>query len=790
MKLKFRAEKKDWIMFGIYAVVLLYFVAIAVLNLAQFASGDVDRPFHGFNPFPAFGPHFLGITIVLYIIALIASLFSVSDRFFDMEKGFGFSTESKKEKGYSRWLDEKELKSQDDIEVVDVKAENAEAGGIPLINDGKKMWVDNSEGHNIIIGSTGAGKSQITMFPLIKSLAKHDESMIITDPKGELFEGTSSMLKKRGYNVVVLNFRDPQNGSGWNPLHLPYEYYKKGNKDKAQELVEDLAINILYDQNAQNQDPFWEKTSADYFSGICLGLFEDAKEEEINLNSVNAFTTIGEEKSGPNATYVNEYFGTKDPTSPAYISASATIIAPTETKGSILAVFKQKLRLFAARENVSEMLSHSDFEMEDIGKKKTAVFIVIQDEKTTYHPLVTIFIKQCYEALVDYAQSCGGKLPYRTNFLLDEFANMPKLNDIVTMVSAARSRKMRFFFVIQNFAQLSEKYGKNVADTIRGNCMNIIYLISTELAALEEISKMCGEIKVKSGKGDKAKEETRPLITVSDLQKLKMGEVILLRSRMDPFRTKLKMDWQMDWGDLFKTEPRGNFDLYPQREKESVHVFDLKGYVQKKKEERINEIMGNRLNKNATPGMPMPNMMPKPRKTNNINYNDMIKRIDARIAELEAMEKEEEANLSRAKSGKTVVTPKTGLPDIEIVKPMPMTKELEEKFKEQIKPNKEKQKEEKIEIKEEIKTETKEQPKQEIKETPVKEETKQEKPNKKENSKEKAKPKTVHEIGNKKEIANKITNNINKNIEKEQPKDENYITDDQFFDDFFADDDE
>ena len=184
MKLKFRAEKKDWIMFGIYAVVLLYFVAIAVLNLAQFASGDVDHPFHGFNPLPAFEPGFLGITIVLYIIALIASVLSVSDRFFDREKGLGFSTESKKEKGYSRWLSEKELKNQSDIEVVNIKDENAEAGGMPLINDGKKMWVDNGEGHNIIIGSTGAGKSQITMFPLIKSLAKHDESMIITDPKG------------------------------------------------------------------------------------------------------------------------------------------------------------------------------------------------------------------------------------------------------------------------------------------------------------------------------------------------------------------------------------------------------------------------------------------------------------------------------------------------------------------------------------------------------------------------------------------------------------------------------
>lgn len=791
MKLKFRAEKKDWIMFGIYAVILLYFVAIAVLNLAQFASGDIDHPFHGFNPLPAFGPSFLGITIVLYIIALIASILSVSDRFFDREKGLGFITGSKKEKGYSRWLEEKELKEQKDIELVNIKDENAEAGGMPLINDGKKMWVDNGEGHNIIIGSTGAGKSQITMFPLIKSLAKHDESMIITDPKGELYEGTSEMLRKRGYNVVILNFRDPQRGSGWNPLHLPYQYYKAGNRDKAQEIIEDLAINILVSADTNNQDPFWENTSADYFSGICLGLFEDAKEDEINLNSINSFTTVGEEKSGPNSTFVNEYFNSKGSDSSAYIKASSTIIAPNETKGSILSVFKEKLTKIASRENISEMLSHSDFELSDIGKKKTAVFIVIQDEKTTYHSLVTIFVKQCYEALVDYAQSQGGKLPYRTNFLLDEFANMPKLNDIVTMVSAARSRKMRFFFVIQNFAQLSEKYGKNVADTIRGNCNNIIYLISTELAALEEISKMCGETKVKSGKGDKAKEETRPLITVSDLQKLKMGEIILLRSRLDPFRTKLKMDWEMDWGELYKTEPRGNFDLYPQREKEAVHIFDLKGYVNKKKEERINEIIGSQMGKQKAPNIP--NITPKPKKAPNINYNEMIKRIDARIAELEAMEKEEQENITKAKSGKQA-TSTNAIPNVEFVSPVPMTKEMEEKFVSAKKENNLPKKP--IEIKEtsnEISVEEKEKPKKEIapkEKSPKKENDKKEEKKNETSKEETAKPKTIHEIGNKKELADKITSNINKNNESEEPVNNNYITDDQFFDDFFADDDD
>ncbi len=772
MKLRFRADLKDWIMFAIYAVILLYFVAIAVLNLAQFASGDIDKPFHGFNPFPAFGPRYLAVTIVVYIFALVASVLSVSDRFFDMEKGLGISAEGKKaDKGYSRWLDDRELKRDKDIEAVDIKAETADAGGMPLINNGKRMWVDNGGYHNIIVGSTGSGKSQITMFPLIKSLAKHDESMIVTDPKGELYEGTCEMLKERGYNVLVLNFRDPQRGSGWNPLHLPYQFYKQGNRDKANELVDDLGINILVDP--KSPDPFWEHVSADYFSGICAGLFEDAKEEEINLNSVNVFTTVGEEKSGPNTVFANDYFNTKDPTSPAYVSASATIIAPSDTKGSILSVFKQKLRMFAARENISEMLSHSDFDFEDIGSKKTAVFIVIQDEKKTYHPLVTIFVKQCYEALVDYAQKCGGKLPYRTNFLLDEFANMPKLSDVETMVSAARSRNMRFYFVIQNFAQLAEVYGKNTADTIRGNCGNIIYLISTELAALEEISKMCGEVKVKTGKGDKEKEETRPLITVSDLQKLQMGEIILLRSRLDPFRTKVKLDHEIDWGPLYATASRGNDAIYPDREKKQVHIFDLKGYVQKKKEERVNEIIGKNMGAKAPAGIPNmfgPISQNQPKRPP-IDIEAFAKRIDARIAELEAEEAAEKARIEQAKArgknkiGQVEVIPKPAIP--------PVIKEVSKK---KVEPEEPKKEIKKAEPKKEVKKVQKEEPTPEIK------------PVKKESKFVTASPKQIHEIKqDKDEFAAKVSSNLNK---KEPEHNDNYVTDDQFFDDFFSDDEQ
>ena len=631
MKLKLKAEARDWIIFVIYAVFLFFLICVAVVNLGTFAT---ESRFSGFNPFLAFQRDYIGPTMVFYLGALIASFVSVQNHFFEREKGIGFSVGAKKEKGYSRWATDKEFKK--DLEKILPDQEKCQKGGIPLINSGKEIWVDPSGYHNMIIGSTGSGKSQAISKPFIRVMAKAGESMIVTDPKGELYEDTSLELKERGYNIIVLNFRDPQRGNCWNPFSLPYKLYKEGNIDKATELLEDLAKNILYDESSKGQDPFWENTSADYFTGLSLALFDDAKEDEININSINLMSTVGEDKIG-GTTYIKEYFSDKDQSSGAYVNVSSTLMAPSDTKGSILSVFKQKIKLFSSRENLSEMLSHSDFDIEDIGREKTAVFIVIQDEKKTYHPLVTIFLKQCYETLVRVAQENGSKLKYRTNFLLDEFANMPPLTDVDAMVSAARSRNIKLSFIIQNFSQLNDVYGKEKAETIRGNCGNTIYILSTELSALEEISKMCGD--VKSKKDDKT--DSRPLVTVSDLQKLKEEEAIILRSRMNPYKTKLKFDYKIDWGKKYEKAK------YPNREKIKVTTFDLKGYVNKKRDKKINEMLGG--NSSKIPSMP--NIFgPKPSAP---DLDSIVKRIDAKIAEMEAEERKEQ---EKRQAKKQVIT--------------------------------------------------------------------------------------------------------------------------------------
>ena len=676
--MKFRISKKDLIILAVFLVLLLYLCAVGVVNFVTFgATGTLA----GLNPIPAF-TQYLALTLLLYIVCVIVIFASVSSYVFEKKgkKGIGLVVEDKVETGYSSWAKDKDIKTDRGIDAVDYTAPTVKAAGIPLIYDTKKhqVWVDNGEYHTVVIGASGSGKSQCIVKPLVNLLAKKGESMIITDPKGELYTSAAHRLKDLGYNVIVLNFRDPLKGNAWNPLTLPYQYMKMGNMDKATELLDDVALNILYDPNNKGE-PFWEKSAADFFSGLALGLFEDAKEEEININSISVMSTSGEDRLGP-STYTKEYFTMKGEASSAYTFASNTINAPSDTKGGIMSTFRQKIRLFASRQNLSEMLGHSDFSILDIGKQKTAVFIVIHDEKTTYHALATIFIKQAYETLIDVAQKNGGKLPIRTNFILDEFANMPPLKDVDSMVTAARSRDMRFTFIIQNFAQLNDVYGKEVAEVIRGNCGNTIYLISSELAALEEISKMCGEVKSK----EKDKTASTPLVTVSDLQKFKMGEALLIRMRKGPFKTKLQFDYKTNWGYEQIDEP------FPERAAKPVALFDIKAFVKEKKKEQSlnnpqanNNPFGPNLFDNPFGSSPFGGTNPFGTSTNpfgpsnpfettstsspstpsgGLDLDAMLKDIDRKIAELDAEEaKEKEANAKKEET--------TKLPETEIKEP-------------------------------------------------------------------------------------------------------------------------
>ena len=255
---------------------------------------------------------------------------------------------------------------------------------------------------------------------------------------------------------------------------------------------------------------------------------------------------------------------------------------------------------------------------------------------------------------------------------------MPPLKDVTTMITASRSRHIRFTFIIQNYAQLNSVYGKEDAETIKGNCGNIIYLISAELAALEEISKMCGE--VKSKKDDKT--ASTPLVTVSDLQRMKQFEAIILRMRKQPYKVMQTPDFKINWGKKYKKAE------YPHREKRPVHVFDLKTFVKEQRQKKLMEML-NGQSENGDNGVPngsMVNAIPpflppgmmvgrpmnneseaslQPRSnidrsnstpnvgSSSFEMDQLLKKIDARIAELEEEEKRNQEEIDKEDKEKT-----------------------------------------------------------------------------------------------------------------------------------------
>ncbi|MDD7390410.1 MAG: type IV secretory system conjugative DNA transfer family protein [Lachnospiraceae bacterium] len=426
----------------------------------------------------------------------------------------------------TRWATDEEIMSPLSSTKIDIAAPPFEAAGLILKSDGKTVYVDGMDNHSMILGSTGSGKSRLLCMPMIGIMANAGESFIITDPKEELFKMTSGMAREQGYQVVVLNFRDVSRGDMWNPLLLPYELYRKGDRDHAMSLLNDFVMTLAAADKTQEQ--FWLQMAQSLILANILLLFEAGKKEQVNMHSLSRMCLDYGRPRNCNALYqLLEYM---NPDSIAAMNYAGVCVDAEKTQSSIMGVVHSILRVFNTQEELLRMMSDSTFDMRSFGRKKTAVYVIVPDEKSTFHFLVSIFTKQCYEMLVGEAHKEEDmRLPVRVNFVLDEFANLPTIPDMPNMISAARSRNIRFHLVIQSMNQLFGKYGHD-ADTISSNCENWVYLNSKEYDCLEEISKRCGNLMDK-------KDQQRPLITPSRLQRLDKarGETLIFHGRQYPY---------------------------------------------------------------------------------------------------------------------------------------------------------------------------------------------------------------------------------------------------------------
>lgn len=414
--------------------------------------------------------------------------------------------------------------------------ENRHGGGVPFIAEGDKLYLDALDYHTLILGATGSMKTRVFVFPTVYTLGLSGENMLISDPKGEIFKRTSGWLKAQGYDVKVFNLREPAKSDCWNPLYEAARLYQGSllDKDEAKTLIGDFC-SFLGQTIASSRDPYWE-TSATAFleAAFQIVMAFEKNPEHISVRSISSF--VSQMSQGEDGV---SRFARLLPLESLIRDKLLAISDNAETtKRCLLGMLESEIEPFLHSDAISYLTSRNTIDLHAFAssEKKTALFVIVPDEKTTFHFLAAALIKQLYTtAVADASINEGLRLPRRLNFILDEFANMPAIPDMGSMISAARSRNIRFCLVVQNNAQLIKNYGPELAETIKSNCLNWVYLNSKEQALLQQLQEMGGHVN--------SSPSSPFVIALEELASLKKGpagaEAIIFLSRSSPFLSRM-----------------------------------------------------------------------------------------------------------------------------------------------------------------------------------------------------------------------------------------------------------
>lgn len=504
------------------------------------------------------------------------------------------------EHGSSKFADIKEIKENFDKEELN----NINMSGFPVWYEKEKgkfknVYYDNKSPHYVLIGSTGSGKSITVSIPICIQFAtaKEKHSVVLTDPKAELFKTTGKIFEENGYNVVTIDFRNPTKSSKINIMqpiidewkeHCIYDknmmfflsYFIKSNKiligkmfsnkkyqeqiidkyklvdyiieviknnqeelekniknkkyfdnysymeytsEKLKEYLNNLSnleildkikemqnnssnhqaeanhlvislANLIFTEK-ESKDPFWINSSKQLFIGLAGIFLEDYKkglidENKINIASIKKFQNSSLIKE--NQMYLQRNLNTRSYGNLSKDYLTSILSSAENTYKSVTAVFGEKMSIFDDL-NVENVTSISEFNFTDVGRKPTALYIIVPDEDKSYYQLVTIILGMLIKDLSKFANmpENNGMLPVKVEWILEEFANMPPINDIHVSVSVARSRGMRYIFFIQSFAQLDQIYGKEIASIIIDNSA-LCYLKTNSVECAQIIEKKLG----------------------------------------------------------------------------------------------------------------------------------------------------------------------------------------------------------------------------------------------------------------------------------------------------------
>ena len=527
-----RRTRKYFIIFAILwlfiSIVLVMPLTIAI-HEAQ-VQQDITAGFEGIvnsmqHIFQSFGTLFsegiflqylknVGLFTILFAILMVIGLIKASPKneYTDMEHGS------------SDWS-----KNGEQYQVLSNKK------GI-ILAENNYLPVDKRGNVNVlVVGGSGSGKSASYSIP---NAYQQLGSYVFTDPKGELYDRTAGYLKQNGYEIKVLNLVKPQNSDGYNPLmHISSEID-----------VDVIANTIVKGQKTDSggSDPFWDDSAEMLLKALIYYLMATRPEEEQNLASCAELVRAANSNGGSNL--LTELMSKLPYDHPARMNYKSIEIAPEKTYSSILSTLQSKLGKFDSKE-IAELTSTDTIKFEDIGSRKTAVYVISSDTHTAYDFLLTIFFAQMIQQLYNFADDNGGKLKVPTYFILDEFANIGKIPDFDKKISTSRSRKISFSVILQNLDQLEAIYDKSY-ETIIGNCDTHVFLGSNSYKTVEYFSKALGEKTIeresisinrdkqhhRTGTSDSDQVMARALMTPDELRRLDNDLCIIFEKGIKPVK--------------------------------------------------------------------------------------------------------------------------------------------------------------------------------------------------------------------------------------------------------------
>ena len=440
--------------------------------------------------------------------------------------------------------------------------------------------VDDGDVHTLMIGAAGVGKTAYFLYPNIELACASGMSFISTDTKGDVARNYGTIASQYyGYNVSVLDLRNPTRSDENNILHLVNKYMdlylqdktdlsSKAKAEKYAKITAKTIINIGGgDSSNYGQNAFFYDAAEGLLASVILLLAEFGDKNERHIVSVFKLIQDLLAKYQPDPKvkpkmYFSKLMDKLPSEHKAKWLAGAALNASDQSMLSVMSTALSRLNSFLDSELEQMLCFGTAIDAEKFCNERSAIFIVLPEEDTSKYFMVSLLIQQLYREILVLADENGGKLKNRVMFYCDEFGTFPKIEGAESMFSAGRSRKISIVAIIQSFAQLEQNYGKQGMEIITDNTQLTVFGgFAPNSQSAEVLSKALGEQTVLSGSISNGRDRSqslqmigRPLMTVDELKSMPKGQFIVMKTGTHPMISKLKLFFK--WGIKFEDEYR------------------------------------------------------------------------------------------------------------------------------------------------------------------------------------------------------------------------------------------